>query len=159
MIGQRKIEQEVRLREGEANLLGGMLEDSQTKSLTGIPGLGQIPILKYLFGQTNTQHSQTETVFVLIPHIVRGQVLTELNERGIDVGTANAIELRRVSHSPATTGGFDTSEQFIDIRRASSQIGSARRLKVALRLPPVLVQGVLDSILLLSRNVRGRHSR
>ena len=105
VIGQRKIEQEVRLREGEANLLGGMLENSQTKSLTGIPGLGQIPFLKYLFAQTNTQLSQTETVFVLIPHVVRGQFLTELNERGIDVGTANSIGLRRVGHSPATTEG------------------------------------------------------
>src|SRR5579863_5815307 len=60
VIGQRKIEHEVRLKEGEVNLLGGMLEDQQTKSLTGIPGLAQIPILKYLFGQTNTDHSQTE---------------------------------------------------------------------------------------------------
>jgi general secretion pathway protein D len=105
VIGQRKIEQEVRLREGEANLLGGMLEDSQTKSLTGIPGLGQIPFLKYLFAQENVQNSQTETVFVLIPHVVRGQFLTELNERGIDVGTANSIGLRRVSHSPAASEG------------------------------------------------------
>jgi len=105
VIGQRKIEQEVRLREGEANLLGGMLENSQTKSLTGIPGLGQIPFLKYFFAQENKQDSQTETVFVLIPHVVRGQFLTELNERGIDVGTANSIGLRRVSHSPAASEG------------------------------------------------------
>jgi general secretion pathway protein D len=103
VIGQRKIDHEVRLREGEANLLGGMLEDSQTKSLSGIPGLSQIPILKYLFGQTNTEHRETETVFVLIPHIVRGQVLTELNQRGIDVGTFNSIALRRMSHSAAGT--------------------------------------------------------
>ena len=104
IIGQRKIEHVVRLREGEANLMGGMLEDSQTKNLTGIPGLAQIPILKYLFGQTSVDHSQTETVFVLIPHIVRRQVLTALNEQAIDVGTASAIELRRVSRAaPATS--------------------------------------------------------
>ncbi|MGH9528891.1 MAG: cohesin domain-containing protein [Terriglobales bacterium] len=102
VIGQRKIEHEVRLREGEANLLGGMLEDSQTRSLSGIPGLSQIPILKYLFGQTATERRQTETVFVLIPHIVRGIFLTDLNQRGIDVGTANSIELRQVSHGTAS---------------------------------------------------------
>jgi len=56
IIGQRKIEHEIRLKEGEVNLLGGMLEDSTTKSLSGIPGLSQIPILRYLFGQTNTEH-------------------------------------------------------------------------------------------------------
>jgi len=98
VIGQRKIEHEVRLKEGEANLLGGMLEETQTKSLTGIPGLAQIPILKYLFGQTTKEHSETETVFVLIPHIVRARDYSEANQAALDVGTANAIELRRVSH-------------------------------------------------------------
>jgi len=102
IIGQRKIENVVRLREGEANLMGGMLEDSQTKNLTGIPGLAQIPLLKYLFGQTTVDHSQTETVFVLIPHLVRRQVLTAMNQEAIDVGTASAIELRRVSPSTPT---------------------------------------------------------
>jgi len=99
IIGQRKIEHEVRLREGEANLMGGMLEELESKSLTGIPGLAQIPLLKYLFGQTATEHSQTETVFVLIPHIVRRQVLSTLNEEAIDVGTASAIGLHRTSHT------------------------------------------------------------
>jgi general secretion pathway protein D len=104
VIGQRKIEHVVRLREGEANLMGGMLEDSQTKNLQGIPGLAQIPILKYLFGQTAVEHSETETVFVLIPHIVRRQVLSTLNEQALDVGTASSLGLRRVSQSaPAAT--------------------------------------------------------
>ncbi len=101
IIGQRKITNEVRLREGEANLLGGMLENEDTKSLSGIPGLAQVPILKYLFGQTQTEHSETETVFVLIPHIVRRQVLSNLNEEALDVGTASAIGLRRASHTAA----------------------------------------------------------
>ncbi|HXZ33314.1 MAG TPA: cohesin domain-containing protein [Terriglobales bacterium] len=97
IIGQRKIEHEVRLKEGEVNLLGGMMEDQQTKALTGFPILSQIPILKYLFGQTSTDHSETETVFALIPHIVRKQELTELNQEALDIGTASAISLRRVS--------------------------------------------------------------
>src|SRR5438552_8229133 len=56
VIGQRKIEHEIRLKDGEVNLLGGILEDQQTKSLSGIPGLASIPLLKYLFAQTNTEH-------------------------------------------------------------------------------------------------------
>jgi len=98
VIGQRKIEHEVRLKEGEVNMLGGMLEDSQTKSLSGIPGLSSIPILKYLFAQSTTDHSETETVFVLIPHVVRAHEYNDMNQEALDVGTANAIELRRVSH-------------------------------------------------------------
>jgi len=106
IIGQRKVDHEVRLREGEANLLGGMLEDLNSKSLTGFPGLSQIPLLKYLFSQTATEHRETETVFVLIPHLVRRQVLTDLNQQAIDVGTASSINLRRVSRNPqpATPG-------------------------------------------------------
>jgi general secretion pathway protein D len=97
IIGQRKIEHEIRLKEGEVNILGGILEDQSVRSISGIPGLGNIPLLKYLFSQTNTSHSENEIVFALIPHIVRGQELSDLNEKAIDVGTANAIELRSVS--------------------------------------------------------------
>ncbi|HXZ40131.1 MAG TPA: cohesin domain-containing protein [Terriglobales bacterium] len=102
IIGQRKIEHEVRLREGEVNLLGGMMEDQQTRALTGFPILSQIPILRYLFGQTTTDHSETETVFALIPHVVRRPELTELNQAALDAGTASAISLRRVSHPVET---------------------------------------------------------
>jgi general secretion pathway protein D len=95
IIGQRKIEHEIRLKEGEVNLLGGMLEDQQTKSLTGIPGLSQIPLLKYLFSQTQADHSENEIVFALIPHIVRSPEISALSQREIATGTATAIELRR----------------------------------------------------------------
>jgi general secretion pathway protein D len=95
IIGQRKIEHEIRLREGEVNLLGGMLEDQQTKSLTGIPGLSQIPLLKYLFSQSQADHSENEIVFALIPHIVRSPEISELSQREIVTGTATSIELRR----------------------------------------------------------------
>jgi general secretion pathway protein D len=97
VIGQRKVEHEIRLKEGEVNLLGGILEDQDVKSLSGLPGLAQIPLLKYFFSQTNTEHRENEIVFALVPHIVRGQELSELNQQALDVGTANAIELRRMS--------------------------------------------------------------
>ncbi|MGC1648413.1 MAG: cohesin domain-containing protein [Candidatus Sulfotelmatobacter sp.] len=97
IIGQRKIEHEIRLRDGEANLLGGIMEDQQTKSLAGIPGLAQIPILKYLFGQTTQDHSENEIVFAIVPHIIRATDVSEINQRAIDIGTANTIELRRAS--------------------------------------------------------------
>jgi general secretion pathway protein D len=101
VIGQRKIEHEIRLKDGEVNLLGGMLEDQQTKALTGIPGLANIPILKYLFSQTNTEHRENEIVFVLVPHIIRGPDPSKASADMLDVGTANAIELRRVSKPAA----------------------------------------------------------
>lgn len=101
IIGQRKIEHEIRLKDGEANLLGGILEDSQTKSLSGIPGLAQIPILKYFFGQSTTDHRENEIVFAIVPHIIRGSDVNEVNQRAIDIGTANSINLRHVSRAAA----------------------------------------------------------
>src|SRR5438128_10574856 len=100
VIGQRKIEHEIRLKDGEMNLLGGILEDQQTKALSGIPGLANVPILKYLFSQTNTEHRENEIVFALVPHIVRGQDISGRNQEMLDVGTANAIELRHFSKQP-----------------------------------------------------------
>ena len=101
IIGQRKIEHEIRLKDGEANLLGGIMEDQQTKQLSGIPGLAQIPILKYLFGQTTQDHSENEIIFAIVPHIIRATDVSEINQRAIDIGTANTIELHHASQPQA----------------------------------------------------------
>jgi general secretion pathway protein D len=106
IIGQRKIEHEIRLKDGEANLLGGIMEDQQTKALSGIPGLAQIPILRYLFGQTTQDHSENEIIFAIVPHIIRGTEVSEINQRAIDIGTSTTIELRHNSKpqtAPAPT--------------------------------------------------------
>ncbi len=104
VIGQRKIEHDIRLRDGEVSVLGGMMEDSKTKSLTGIPGLASIPILKYLFAQDTSDHSSNEVIFILIPHIVRAPELSRGSGDMIDVGTANALSLRLANaKAPATT--------------------------------------------------------
>ncbi len=95
-IGQRKVEHEIRLKDGEVNLLGGMLEHTDTKSLSGIPGLSQIPIVKYFFSEKDTEVADNEVVFALVPHIVRRRDLGEFSHKTLDVGTANAIRLRHV---------------------------------------------------------------
>ena len=101
VIGQRKIEHEIRLKEGEVNLLGGILENSDVRNLSGIPGLAQVPFLKYFFASEHKEKNDNEIVFMLTPHIVRSQDITELNSRPIDVGSGSAIELRRAPTKPA----------------------------------------------------------
>ena len=101
VIGQRKIEHEIRLKEGEVNIMGGILEDQDIRSLSGIPGLAQIPILKYLFAQSNVEHKENEIVFALIPHVIRARDVTDLNEKALEVGTAAAIQLRTSSAAQA----------------------------------------------------------
>ncbi|MBZ5566954.1 MAG: type II and III secretion system protein [Acidobacteriia bacterium] len=94
VIGQRRIEHETRLREGEVNLLGGILEDSVSDAFSGYPWLSKIPLLRYLFGQNNTNHTEREIVFAITPHIMRAQDVTARNLRAIDVGTPGTVELR-----------------------------------------------------------------
>ena len=100
VIGQRKIENEIRLREGEVNIIGGILEDTQTKNLAGIPGLANIPLFRYLFSSEQKENNSNEIVFILIPHIVRAQDITASNLKAVDVGTANVIQLRRDNAPP-----------------------------------------------------------
>ena len=79
---------------------------AQTQSLSGLPLLAQIPFLKYFFGSDTRDHRENELVFALIPHIVRGPDVTDQNQRLIDVGTANALQLRHVAKQetvPAAT--------------------------------------------------------
>jgi general secretion pathway protein D len=100
VIGQRRIEHETRLEDGDINLVGGILEDSETRSLGGYPWLAKIPILKYLFGQENKDHRENEIVFAITPHIVRAEEITDDNLRLIDVGTSNTIGLRYKEPKP-----------------------------------------------------------
>ena len=105
VIGQRRSEAEIRLKEGEVNLMGGMLEDTNLNSVSGWPFISKVPILKYLFSQENVEHRTNEIVFAMTPHIVRAHDISDLNLRPLDVGTANAIELRRAPPAavPPTT--------------------------------------------------------
>ena len=100
IIGQRRIDQETRLVDGEVNLLGGILEDTETQSMSGWPWISKLPLLKYLFAQDNKQHTENEIIFAITPHIVRAPEITEENLRQIEIGTANAIELRRKVPAP-----------------------------------------------------------
>jgi general secretion pathway protein D len=101
-IGQRRVELDTRLKDGEVNLVGGILEDSERRSLGGYPVLAKIPILGYLFGQTNKDHTQDEIVFAITPHIVRADEITDDNLRLIDVGTSANIGLRYKETKKAT---------------------------------------------------------
>jgi general secretion pathway protein D len=123
IIGQRKIEHEIRLKEGEVNLLGGMMEDTQTQSWSGYPGLSQIPFLRYFFGQDTRDHRENELVFALIPHIVRGPEVNDSNQRLIDVGTANSLQLRHIAKSEAAPGGGAAAA---GTTPAAGQAGQAR---------------------------------
>ncbi len=97
VIGQRKIDHEIRMRDGEVSLIGGMMEHDDVQNMAGLPWLSQIPVLKYLFGQGQKSKTDNETVFALMPHVVRRLDLDDLNIRPVDIGTQNVVEVRHTS--------------------------------------------------------------
>jgi general secretion pathway protein D len=105
IISTRKVEHTIRLADGETNLLGGILEVQDQTTVSGAPLLGEIPILKYLFTSTSKEHITNELVFLLVPHIVRGQELNDLNRRAFDVGTGGSIDLRIAARPVAPSAG------------------------------------------------------
>jgi general secretion pathway protein D len=101
IIGQQSVEEMIRLKEGESNILGGLLQEQNNHTVSGTPGLGEVPLLKYLFSTQNRELQHEEIVFLVTPHLVRGMQIDPLNLKQIDTGTNNAIQLRAVRSTPA----------------------------------------------------------
>jgi general secretion pathway protein D len=97
IISQRTADQVVRLKEGEVNILGGFLQKQDLVSIGGTPGLGELPILKYIFSSNQHEVQDDEIIFMLTPHVVRATDISPLNLQEIDTGTGTNVELRRIS--------------------------------------------------------------
>ena len=70
-IVRRRSQGSIRLRDGESNVLAGLLRDDDRKTLRGLPGISSIPLLRTLFGSTDDQVDQTDIIMIITPHIVR----------------------------------------------------------------------------------------
>jgi general secretion pathway protein D len=67
IISQRKVIHEIRLKEGESSLLGGLVTKSDTKQLSGWPGLAHVPLLRYLFSEDTRNSEDDEILIILTP--------------------------------------------------------------------------------------------
>jgi len=97
IISQRKIDHEIRLKEGEANILGGLITRSDTKSLSGWPGLAKIPLLRYFVSSEDHSSSDDEILVIMTPHIVRLPEWTRANLRSLYSGSETEVRVLRES--------------------------------------------------------------
>jgi general secretion pathway protein D len=95
IISQRKIDHEIRLKEGEANVLGGLITRTDTKSVSGWPGLAKIPLLRYFFSENDRNTEDDEILIILTPHIVRMPEWTRANLRPLYSGSDANVQVRR----------------------------------------------------------------
>ena len=101
IIGTREIDTTIRLKDQETNLLAGLIREEERKSMTGVPGLSSIPVIKRIFGNTDTNVQQTDIVLTLTPHIIRIPDITDEDLLPLWIGTEGDIGLRGSSRTSA----------------------------------------------------------
>lgn len=112
IIGTRRIESVIRLRDGETNFLAGLIRTDEIHSKVGIPGLSDIPVIGRLFSKTSTQLQRTDLVLTITPHIVRTADITAEDLEPIWVGTEANITFRGGSPrvESASEGPFESED-------------------------------------------------
>jgi general secretion pathway protein D len=116
-FGSRKVGTRLRLRDGESNLLAGLLREDERKSLNGFPGAIRVPILKQLFSNNDQTIGTTDIVMLLTPHILRAPEITESDLRPIYIGSQGNLGLngpppligQPPASTPAPTGGVTST--------------------------------------------------
>jgi general secretion pathway protein D len=87
IISSQSIDHDVRLKDGEVSVLGGLIQRTETKNVNGIPGISDVPGLRDIIGDTNNNMQESELLIVLTPHIIRFPSIEKENLETIAAGT------------------------------------------------------------------------
>jgi general secretion pathway protein D len=113
-IGTRNANTNLRLKDGETQILGGLITDQDRNTASKIPGLGHLPVVGRLFGNNDGTSANSEIVLAITPHIVRNLPDRPPEARNIFSGTLNVLRdkpilaepLSQLKYAqPAGTGG------------------------------------------------------
>ncbi|MEO7273558.1 MAG: hypothetical protein ABIX28_01650, partial [Vicinamibacterales bacterium] len=85
-FGNREINTTIRLKDGETNMLAGLIRDNERSTLSGIPGLSDLPLVGHLFARNHKETQQTDIILTLTPHIIRVLDLSEADLRPFRIG-------------------------------------------------------------------------
>jgi general secretion pathway protein D len=115
-IGTRNATTTLELKDGETQVLAGLVTDSDQKSSSHIPGLGDMPILGRLFGSNGTKRDKSEIILSITPRIIRAQTRptvdstefwygTETQTRSAPFGSSHVVDALAAGAVPAMSGG------------------------------------------------------
>jgi len=110
-IGTRNASTVVRLRDGETQILAGLIAAEDRNASARIPGLGHLPMIGKLFGNNSGNNKKTEIVLSITPRIVRPPAILDASVRSVFAGTENTIRERALQLDPVgearaqSTGG------------------------------------------------------
>ena len=85
-FGNREITTTIRLKDGETNMLAGLIRDEERTVMTGLPGLSDLPLIGRLFANNRKEAHESDIVLTLTPHIVRVLDLSEADLRPFRLG-------------------------------------------------------------------------
>lgn len=140
IISQEKVIHDIRMKDGEVNLLGGLKQSQDSTTLTGIPGLSSIPVIKWLFSSKQVSKSSQELLIALIPHIVRRPDYTEEEMRTIAVGNATVVKLNyahpQTDGEPAPKAGIPPNPGASLVTPPTSSVNPPAAPPVAAPQPP-----------------------
>jgi general secretion pathway protein D len=109
-IGTRNANTILRLRDGETQMLAGLIDNEDRRSANRVPGLGQLPILGHLFSSESNTSTKTEVVLLITPHVIRNVVPPEAPVEEFSSGTESVIGLERMEINSADAGGAEKPE-------------------------------------------------
>jgi general secretion pathway protein D len=95
-FGNRSITTEIRLRDGETNMLAGLIRDDERRVMSGVPGLSDLPLIGRLFAYNKKETQQTDILLTLTPHIIRVLDLDESDLRPFTVGRETAAPVLEI---------------------------------------------------------------
>jgi general secretion pathway protein D len=122
-FNSRTVNSTIRLRDGETNMLAGLILDNERRGLTGLPGVASIPFIGRLFARNKDEAQQTDIVMTLTPHVIRRTEIGERDLRSFLVGGEASPFLFEVpAQQPAPAPGTRTDAPRIEpIRPPSTQ--------------------------------------
>jgi general secretion pathway protein D len=117
IIGTRTVETTIRLQDGETNLLAGLIKEEERSSLSGVPGLSEIPFLRRIFGVNEVDKKKTDIVLSVTPHIIRVPNIQPIDLVPLWVGTEERIQLRGVARNALGESPFAGPSPWDEIDR------------------------------------------
>jgi general secretion pathway protein D len=126
IISQRKVIHDIRLKEGESSILGGLITKSDTKQINGWPGLAHVPILRYFFSEDSRSSEDDEILVVLTPHIVRMPEWTRSNLTTLYAGSETNVQVSRESDMRAPQQPPAISPEPMNAQPPTTPVGNAQ---------------------------------
>lgn len=113
-IGTRNFNSALRLKDGETQILGGLISDEDRSSASRIPLVGDLPVLGRLFGSQSDNRHKTEIVLSITPHLIRNMRRKDAAAESFWSGTEASLHTRplQLRKFEATTTGASGAAQF-----------------------------------------------